>query len=322
MAHFAAGEAMESARLDSKAVDMMCIGSAAGEIRAFEELPRGATMPAFRALTAFSGRLAESLRCTPESHMFADACIAGLQGLGTAFDAIRVGRMSCALVGGVDTISRAALSGFDALHALSPDLCRPFDRSRSGTQLGEAAGFLVLEEERHSLERGANPLCEVLGYGLSTDAHHPTRPDPSGAGAESAMRRAIQDAGISADDIDLVSAHGTGTLHNDDVELRAVSAVLGERARSVPIFSTKGQIGHTTGASGVVDVIAGLLAMQERFIPGIVTMKEPIEGFESFDLVSAPRFESDVCCLMKNAFGFGGMNCVVVVGKTGFSSVL
>src|SRR6185503_16293537 len=167
------------------------------------------------------------------------ACSSSTIAIGLAADAIRTGACDLVLTGGSDALSRLTFTGFCSLRAVDPVACRPFDRHRRGMSLGEAAGMLVLEDRDRALRRGARIRAELLGYGAACDAHHVTAPDPSGDGASRTMQAALADAGISSDDIDYISAHGTATLYNDEAETRAIHRVFGARARTLPVSSIK-----------------------------------------------------------------------------------
>lgn len=178
----------------------------------------------------------------------ATACASAGGAIGLAADLLRAGHCDSAVAGGSDALCRLTYSGFNVLQAVDADPCRPFDEERSGITLGEGAAYLVLERERDAMERGAPILAMLGGWGASCDAHHPTAPAEDGRGAAAAMREALADAGVSADEVDYVNAHGTGTLLNDSAECRAIASVIGRRA---PISSTKSFFGHTLGASGL-----------------------------------------------------------------------
>jgi 3-oxoacyl-[acyl-carrier-protein] synthase II len=192
---------------------------------------------------------------------------------------------------------------------------RPFDRRRDGFVMGEGAGVLVLEDEEAAKERGARILGYVRGYASTSDAHHLTAPEPSGRGASKAIELALKDAGVSADDIVYINAHGTSTPLNDRSETNAIKAALGEElAAKVPVSSTKSAIGHLLGAAGAVEAIATLLALRDRISPPTLNYEEPDEGLD-LDYVpneARPLANGDVRALgISNAFGFGGHNAVL-----------
>ena len=316
-------EALADAGLrDSYPKDIaLALGSAAGEMRVVETtmgpledaLPLDHDHP-IQGPNAVTGKLGAALGLHGPMVTFVNACAAGAEAIGVAADAIRLGRTEIAIAGGVDVLSRMVLSGFEALRAVSPTGCHPFDAERDGIQLAEIAAFVVLESgERVAADGRANtPYARVSGFGASADASHPVR--PHGAGAVLAMRRALADAGLTPDAIDYVSAHGTGTVQNDPVELAALAEVFGDRAAQIPISSTKGLLGHALGASGAAEVIACALAMREGFLPPTLGWRQPMPGFEGFDIVPNTHREGVALRhIVSNAFAFGGHNAVILL---------
>jgi 3-oxoacyl-[acyl-carrier-protein] synthase II len=206
------------------------------------------------------------------------------------------------------------LSGFEALRAVSRDAVRPFDAERTGIQLSEMAAFVVLEDGERARSRGVAAYATIAGSGSSADAFHVTRPEAAGAGAALAMQRALSDAGLKPDDIDYVNAHGTATPQNDPAELAALAEVFGERARSLPISSTKSMLGHALGASGAAEVVACALAIRHGFLPPTINVRRPIEGYEGFDFVANQAREGvELRHVASNAFAFGGHNVVLML---------
>ena len=199
-------------------------------------------------------------------------------------------------------------------------ISRPFDRRRDGFVMGEGAGILVLEEEEAAKARGARILGYLRGYASTSDAHHLTAPDPSGRGAAKAIELALKDADIGPEDVVYVNAHGTSTPLNDRAETQAIKAALGEeRAKAIPVSSTKSAIGHLLGAAGAVESIATLLALRDRIAPPTLNYEEADEGLD-LDYVpreARPLVNGDVRAIgISNAFGFGGHNAVLVVEAT------
>ncbi|MBX3025155.1 beta-ketoacyl-[acyl-carrier-protein] synthase family protein [bacterium] len=241
------------------------------------------------------------------------ACSSGANALGIAADWIRGGQATAVLCGGAESLCRMTYSGFNVLQALDRVPCRPFDRARAGLTLGEGAALFVLEAWEAAARRGAPILGELLGYGVSADAHHLTQPRPDGAGAILAMRRALADAGVDADRIDYVNAHGTGTPLNDAVETRAIKAVLGPRAYAVPVSSTKSQVGHCLAAAGAIEALAALLALRGGFLPPTVSLREPDPECD-LDYVPARSRPAALRTVLSNSYGFGGNNTSVVLG--------
>jgi 3-oxoacyl-[acyl-carrier-protein] synthase II len=238
------------------------------------------------------------------------ACSAGIHALGIGADAIRRGDAEVMLVGGVDPLSEMPQAGFGVLRSLASDGIRPFDRERDGTVLGEAAAVLVLESAAHARRRGARIRAEVAGYGSSTDAYHMTRPDDTGRGPARAMAMALADAGVSPEEIGYVKAHGTATPANDVIETRALKLVFGAGTQ-VPVSSVKSMIGHSLGASGAVEAVAAILALEGQFLPPTLHLEHPDPECDLDYVPCASRahaFES----VLANAFGFGGNNASMV----------
>jgi 3-oxoacyl-[acyl-carrier-protein] synthase II len=216
--------------------------------------------------------------------------------------------------GGTEPLCRITYSAFNALHAVDPDYCRPFDRNRQGLTLGEGAGILILESLDHALSRGAKIYGEVLGCGISCDAKHMTAPDPNATGAVDAMTAALNDAGICPEDVDYINAHGTATPANDRMETRGIKAVFGDRAQRIPVSSTKSMIGHTLGAAGAIEAVACMLAIEHCFVPPTIHHETPDEGCD-LDLVPEVARQAAVDIVLSNSFAFGGNNTCLVFGR-------
>lgn len=238
------------------------------------------------------------------------ACAAGTNAIGLGLDLIRTGRADRVVVGGLDTLTQLIYGGFASIGALGGE-CRPFAEGsrRQGTVLGENAAVLVLEAEESAGERGAEGYAEVLGYGLSNDAHHMTAPEPEGLGAALAMLRCLEHAGLAPEDVDYVNAHGTGTRLNDPVEVAALRRVFGERLAEVPVSSLKSQIGHGLSSGGAIEAIATVLGLKERFLPPTAHAEPPLDP--NLDFVPEPRATSGVRTAMSNSFAFGGHNASI-----------
>jgi 3-oxoacyl-[acyl-carrier-protein] synthase II len=250
------------------------------------------------------------------------ACAAGAHAIGMAERLIRYGDADCVVTGGSEAaITPLATAAFGRMDALSDSgISRPFDLRRDGFVMGEGAGILVLEEEEAAKERGARILGVLRGYASTSDAHHLTAPDPSGRGAAKAIELALKDAGLGADDVVYVNAHGTSTPLNDRAETQALKNALGEeRAKKVPVSSTKSAIGHLLGAAGAVESIATLLALRDRIAPPTLNYEEQEEGLD-LDYVpreARPLVNGDTPAIgLSNAFGFGGHNAVLVLEAT------
>jgi 3-oxoacyl-[acyl-carrier-protein] synthase II len=242
------------------------------------------------------------------------ACSASANAISIGADFIRGGRVDAMVVTGVDALSPLTVMGFHSLMALTKEEPMPFDRDRSGLLVGEAAAALILERESLARARGAPIYAELAGYGLSNDAFHVTQPHPEGAGAVLAMRQALDDADMSADEIGYIHMHGTATRHNDPMELAAMREVFGSRAPTLPISSIKGAIGHTLGAAGTVGAVSSVLALRHGFLPPNLNYKQSIEGY-TYDVVTEPRACPELRAVMTNAFAFAG-NCASLIFRT------
>ena len=243
----------------------------------------------------------------------ANACSAGNHALAAGCDWIRSGSADVVVAGGFGHVSFTSFTHFDNLRALSSDVCRPFDLYRRGLVMGDGAGWLVLEELDYAKRRGAPILAEVLGYGISCDAHHVAAPHPEGRGAVAAMREALRDAALGPDAVDYVSAHGTATRANDPVEAAALHEVFGERAARIPCSSIKSMIGHTMGAASAIEAIACCRAIQEGVVPPTIHHEVPDPAC-NIDCVPNEARDVTVNVALNNSYAFGGNNCTVVFG--------
>jgi 3-oxoacyl-[acyl-carrier-protein] synthase II len=268
---------------------------------------------------AAAGVLAMKHDLEGHSYGTVSACAAGAHAIGAATRMIAYGDADAVLTGGSEsTLTPLARAAFGRMEALSPSgVSRPFDRRRDGFVMGEGAGVLMLEEEEAARARGARILGTVLGYAATSDAYHLTAPEPHGKGARRAMELALRDAGMGPADIDYVNAHGTSTPLNDRAETEAIKDVFGDRAREVPVSSTKSAIGHLLGAGGAVEAIATLLALRDRLAPPTLNYEEPDEGLD-LDYVPngarpLPNGNGRPAVGMSNSFGFGGHNAVLVL---------
>lgn len=239
----------------------------------------------------------------------ANACASGTNAIGHAFELVRAGRHNRVLTGGYDALSELVFVGFDSLQASTPEKCRPFDRGRSGMVLGEGAAVLTLEEMESARARGARILCEVTGYGLSTDNHHLTQPDPSGVGPRRAMEQALQSAALEPGEVDYINAHGTATAFNDAAEGTAIAQLFGP---TVPVSSTKAMMGHSLGAAGAIEAVICLLAMQHDLVPANINFREQDEDIV-LDVVANQSRSALLKTTLSNSFGFGGTNASIVM---------
>ncbi|MCP4140379.1 MAG: beta-ketoacyl-ACP synthase II [Chloroflexi bacterium] len=251
----------------------------------------------------------------------ASACASGIDGIGLAWMMLRTGMIDAALTGASEsTLTETGIGAFDRIRALSRrndnyDMTpAPFDKNRDGLVMGEGAGILMLETESHAKARGANILAELAGYAATADAYHVTAPSSDGAGGASAISNALVSAAVNPDDVDYISAHGTATPLNDVTETRAIKRAFGEQAYQVPISSTKSMTGHMMGATGALETIFCVKAIQEHVVPPTIHYQTPDPECD-LDYVPNQAREQKVEVAISNAFGFGGHNAVLVVKK-------
>ena len=250
------------------------------------------------------------------------ACATGGHSIGEAWETIRRGDADVMLAGGTEATGHAALvGGFAAMRALStrndePERAsRPFDIGRDGFVIGEGAGVVVLELLEHALARGAEPLAEVVGYGATAAAIHITLPAPGGAGAVRALRRALEKAGLSVADVEMVNAHATSTPEGDPRELEAIKTLFGERAGDVSVTANKSMLGHTLGAAGAIEAISTIMTIRTGLIPPTINLENPDPISEGLDLTPNVVRRRDMDVAVSNSFGFGGQNSALVIRR-------
>ncbi|MCK1246694.1 beta-ketoacyl-ACP synthase II [Streptococcus uberis] len=324
---YASLEAVNNAQLDIETVDSdrmgVIVATGIGGIHEIEEQvirlhEKGSrrvkpmTLP--KALPNMAaGNVAMTLKAHGVCKSINTACASSNDAIGDAYRHIKFGIQDVMIVGGAEAaITKFAIAGFQSLTALSTteDPTRasiPFDKDRNGFIMGEGSGMLVLESLEHAQKRGATILAEIVGYGNTCDAYHMTSPHPEGLGARKAMHLALQEAGISASDIDYVNAHGTSTPANEKGESQAIVAVLG---KEVPVSSTKSFTGHLLGAAGAVEAIATIETMKNSYIPMTAGTKELSDDIEA-NVIFGQGKEAEIRYAMSNTFGFGGHNAVL-----------
>lgn len=324
---YASLEAVNNAQLDIETVDSdrmgVFVATGIGGIHEIEEQvirlhEKGSrrvkpmTLP--KALPNMAaGNVAMTLKAHGVCKSINTACASSNDAIGDAYRHIKFGIQDVMIVGGAEAaITKFAIAGFQSLTALSTTeeptrASIPFDKDRNGFIMGEGSGMLVLESLEHAQKRGATILAEIVGYGNTCDAYHMTSPHPEGLGARKAMRLALQEAGISASDIDYVNAHGTSTPANEKGESQAIVAVLG---KEVPVSSTKSFTGHLLGAAGAVEAIATIEAMKNSYIPMTAGTKELSDDIEA-NVIFGQGKEAEIRYAMSNTFGFGGHNAVL-----------
>jgi 3-oxoacyl-[acyl-carrier-protein] synthase II len=331
----AAGQALEDAGLTEmdEATRLragVSIGSGIGGLPGIEseslllaEKGPGRVSPHFvhgRLINLISGQVSIKYGLMGPNHAVVTACSTGAHSIGDAARMIRDDDADIMLAGGAEaTICPIGIAGFAQARALNmtyndrpEQASRPYDKDRDGFVMGEGAGVVVLEEYEHAKARGAKIYAEVVGYGLSGDAHHVTAPHPEGSGAYRSMEMALKKAGMAPADIDYINAHGTSTMA-DTIELGAVRSLFGNAIGKVSMSSTKSAIGHLLGGAGAVEAIFCILAIRDQIVPPTLNLDNPDEGTEGVDLVPHKAREREVKAVLNNSFGFGGTNASLVM---------
>lgn len=261
---------------------------------------------------AAPAEIAREFGCCGPHVMVSTACSAGNYALAYAFDLIRLKRADIMIAGASDGISRIEYTGFNQFSAVAPDRCQPFDKNRKGMMPAEGAGMLVLESMESALRRNAPIYSEVIGYGLSCDAHHMT--NASIEGITMCIRKALREANITADDVDYISAHGTGTKANDRAECAAVKEIFGARYKSIPVSSIKSMLGHTMGAASALEAIVCALATKNDQLPPTINF-ETVDPECEIDCVPNKTRQRRVNIALNNSYAFGGNNASIVFKK-------
>jgi 3-oxoacyl-[acyl-carrier-protein] synthase II len=334
----AAGQAMEDAGLtdmseEERLMAGCSIGSGIGGLPGIEseslvlhEKGPGRVSPHFvhgRLINLISGQVSIKYGLMGPNHAVVTACSTGAHSIGDAARMIRDGDADVMLAGGAEaTICPIGIAGFAQARALSTNFndeperaSRPYDIDRDGFVMGEGAGVVVLEEYERAKARGAKIYAELVGYGLSGDAHHVTAPHPEGSGAFRAMQMALRKAGMQPSDIDYINAHGTSTPMGDELELGAVRRLFGDAIATVSMSSTKSAIGHLLGGAGAVESIFCILAMRDQIVPPTLNLDNPSDGCAGVDLVPKQAKKRVVNAVLNNSFGFGGTNASLVMRK-------
>jgi 3-oxoacyl-[acyl-carrier-protein] synthase II len=266
-------------------------------------------------LSTPAGVVSQALGIFGPRATFSTACSSSALALGAAADTIRRGEARVALAVGTDQLCRLTYAGFEALQALDPGPCRPFDRGRRGLSLGEGAAALVLEDPEHARARGVRIRALLLGWATTTDAHHVTAPHPEGAGALRALVGALAAAGVAPDAVDYVNAHGSATPQNDAVEIAVLRAALGRRLGRVPVSSSKSQFGHCLAAAGALEAVVTVLALETGILPPTLHLEAPEAAWSDLDLVPVPGRRAPLGIAVSSSYGFGGHNVTLVLAR-------
>ena len=330
----ASKEALEQSGIDMEKEDPyrvgVCVGSGIGSLQAMEKDVKklndkgpsrvNPLLVPLMISNMAAGNVAIQFGLKGKCFNVVTACATGTHSIGEAFRSIQYGEADVMVAGGAEaSITPIGIAGFTSLTALNTteDVSRasiPFDEDRNGFVMGEGAGVVVLESLEHAKARGANILAEVVGYGATCDAFHITSPAEDGSGAARAMENAMKDAGMAAEDIDYVNAHGTSTHHNDLFETKAIRLALGDHAEKVKINSTKSMIGHLLGAAGGVEFITCVKSIQDGFVHATVGLEKPGEGCD-LDYTMGDGVSMNVDVAISNSLGFGGHNASLIVKK-------
>ena len=333
LAMIASKQAYEDARLNAEEIDAnrfgVILSSGIGGLETIENEKEKGLKKGYERVSPFfipmaignlaAGNVAIMLGAKGACLDIVTACAAGTNSIGEAFKYVRDGYADIMLTGGAEaSITPLGIGGFSSMKALSTATDKnrasiPFDAERNGFVMGEGAGALVLEEYEHAKKRGATIYAEIIGYGVSCDAFHMTAPDAEANGAAACFKMALNDAQISADDIDYINAHGTSTPLNDKLETLGVKKVFGEDTK-VMLSSTKGNTGHLLGAAGAVEAIITVKSLQDGFVPGTINYSQP-DPECNLDIVPNQGRKQDIQYAMSNSLGFGGHNACIVLKK-------
>ncbi|MFN0116948.1 MAG: beta-ketoacyl-ACP synthase II [Elusimicrobiota bacterium] len=336
----AAKMAVQDAQLDLSKIDLeragVIVGSGIGGLPTIESQHKILLEKGPNRVTPFlipmlitniaPGEIAMEYGFIGPNYSVSSACATANQSIGAALMHMRNGDADVMIAGGTEgAITPLGVAGFCQAQALTFDFnnnpaeaSRPFDAKRSGFVMGEGAGIVILETEEHALKRGAKIYAELAGYGCTDDAYHITAPHPEAKASVRAMQLAIKDAKATLDEVNYINAHGTSTSLNDKTETKAIKIVFGERAKKIPISSTKSMTGHLLGAAGGVELIATLLCMENKIIHPTINYSTPDPECDLDYVPNKPR-NQEITCALSNSLGFGGHNAVLVVRKYGKS---
>ncbi|MFA5337980.1 MAG: beta-ketoacyl-[acyl-carrier-protein] synthase family protein [Candidatus Omnitrophota bacterium] len=316
--------ALEDAKLNMEAVNhckiCVCIGTTMGESQLIEYMSHTLVRSGQKEINKYPiyqspannipSNVALEFKLQGMNRIFTTACAAGNYAIGYGFDLLQSEEADMVIAGGSDAFSWIAFTGFNKIGVIAPDKCQPFDKDRKGMIPGEGAGVVIIESLESAIKRGANIYAEILGYGLSCDAYHMTNPRVEGVAQ--CMRNALKEAEISADKVDYISAHGTGTLHNDRTEAQAINEVFNRR--KVAVSSIKSMLGHTMGAASAIEAIACCLTIKNNIIPPTINY-EIFDPECDIDCVPNEARRKSIGIVLNNGFAFGGNNACLVLSK-------
>ena len=307
--------------LDSKKTGVV-IGTTMGESQVLEKLNDAWVKKGTDAIdpklipqypcNVLSLNVAQELKLDGPNFVIPNACAAGNYAIGYAYDLIRMGKAEMMLAGGTDAFSRIAFIGFNRLLAVAPEKCQPFDKNRKGMLVAEGSAMVLIETLEAALKRKANIYAEILGYGLSCDAHHMTA--PFNEGIKEAIEKALSESKIPADKVNYFSAHGTGTPANDREECLAIKKVFGDYSKKLPVSSIKSMLGHTMGAASAIEAVACTLSVKNDIIPPTINFQTPDPDCDIDCVPNVPR-KAKVDIALNSASAFGGNNACLVLKK-------
>lgn len=323
--------AVENARLDSQTLQSgrtgIIVGSGIGGLETLEAQHNTLLQKGTNRVSPFlipmmlpnmaAGTLAIKFGVKGFVECVVSACASSTNAIGDAFKIIQRNAADVMIAGGTEApITRLAMAGFCANKTMTTNLdvntaCRPFDLERDGFVMGEGAGIVIVEELNHALNRGANIIAEIVGYGCTNDAYHITAIDPNGEGGAACMKLALEDAKLAPNDIQYINAHGTSTKLNDETETAAIKTVFGEQAYKLAVSSTKSMTGHLLGAAGAIEAIISSLVVKEGFVPPTIHYKN-LDPVCDLDIVPNQGRQTKVMHALSNSFGFGGHNATVI----------
>ena len=316
--------ALEDAQLSDESIfdykTSVCLGTTMGEIQSVERADHAwiksgqkevENLALYQSpLNNIPSAVAMEFKLKGRNRIFTTACAAGNYAIGYGYDLLQFNESDIVVAGGSDSFSWIAFTGFNKVSATAPEKCQPFDKNRKGIIPGEGAGILVLETLEQAQRRKAHIYAEILGYGLSCDSHHMT--NPQAEGLASCMKNALKDAGLTPNDIDYISAHGTGTIFNDRAECAAIKQIFGDK--KIAVSSIKSMLGHTMGAASAIEAITCCLVVKNNIIPPTINYETPDPECD-IDCVPNVSRKQAVNIALNNGFAFGGNNACLVIKK-------